>query len=280
MSKDSLNRKKLSDALKGVPKSEEHKKKLSQITSQYNKKNKRWCGDDNPLKNEEIKLKISEKNKERGELRRIENINNFIHDFTNNLIDKTNIKKYKCKLWYWRKDLGDEKLNLMIPKNIMDGFIKLCEEIKDKNIDTRIKNYVGFKHSETTKEKLSNYRKDNFFNFCYDIVELMKSKNLEYLNDLYDKKTYNKTIKKIKKSKFLIYLNDEIKEILFKVKPKLNKNSEECHANLEFTNEKKKVSIDGVIYESIAYASKKLSVDRSVIRYRLKSKNFLTYIYI
>lgn len=280
MSKDPLNRKKLSDALKGLPKSDEHKRNISRGISEYNKKIKRWCGDDNPLKNEEIKVRISEKNKERGELRRIENINNFIHDFTNNLIDKTNIKKYKYKLFIWKRDLGEEKLNSMISKNIMDGFIKIYEEIKNKNIDTRFKNFVGFKHSETTKEKLSNYRKDNFFNFCYDIVELMKSKNLEYLNDLYDKKTYNKTIKKIKKSKFLIYLNDEIKEILFKVKPKLNKNSEECHTNLEFTNEKKKVSIDGVIYESIAYASKKLSVDRGVIRYRLKSKNFLTYIYI
>jgi len=198
MSKDPLNRKKLSDALKGIPKSEEHKKKLSQITSEYNKKNKRWCGDDNPLKNEEIKLKISKKNKERAELRRIENINNFIHDFTNNLIDKTNIKKYKYKLWYWRKDLGDEKLNLMIPKNIMDDFIKLYEEIKNNNLDCRVKKFIGFKHSETNKQKISNYHSNKFFNFCYEIFELMESKNFECLNDLYDKETCNKIIKKIK----------------------------------------------------------------------------------
>lgn len=42
----------------------------------------------------------------------------------------------------------------------------------------------------------------------------------------------------------------------------------------------KKISIDGIIYESIAEAVRQTGIDRQIIRYRLKSKNHENYFYI
>jgi hypothetical protein len=43
---------------------------------------------------------------------------------------------------------------------------------------------------------------------------------------------------------------------------------------------KKKVSINGIIYESISSAVIGSGIDRQVMRYRLKSKNYPEYFYI
>jgi hypothetical protein len=46
------------------------------------------------------------------------------------------------------------------------------------------------------------------------------------------------------------------------------------------SEKRKKVKIQGCIYDSITIASKQLELDRSCIRYRLKSKNFGNYLYV
>ena len=42
----------------------------------------------------------------------------------------------------------------------------------------------------------------------------------------------------------------------------------------------KKISIDNIIYESIAEAVRQTGIDRQIMRYRLKSKNHDNYFYI
>ena len=42
----------------------------------------------------------------------------------------------------------------------------------------------------------------------------------------------------------------------------------------------KKISIDDIIYESIAEAVRQTGIDRQIIRYRLKTKNHENYFYI
>lgn len=286
MSKDPLNRKKLSESLKGKEKSEEHKKKISDSLKGYEHTKETKNKIKIRLNSKEIKEKITKYNKERGELRRIKNINNFIQDFTNGLINDTNIKKYKYKLYHWHKDLGEEKINLIIPKNIMKDFIELYDEIKNNNINRRVNNFIGFNHSDISKSKMSNNYKDKFLNFCGEIVNLMKKNNVNYLIDLYDKKTYYNIRKKIKNSKFLNYLSDEIKEYILKLKPtpkklkpKTKKEKKPTQPDKFYGNQKKRIIIDNIIYDSVSEASKKLNIDRGVIRYRLSSPNYLLYIY-
>ena len=47
-----------------------------------------------------------------------------------------------------------------------------------------------------------------------------------------------------------------------------------------YRNKNKPVSIDDIKYKSVNDASKKLSIDRGTIRYRLKSEKYSTYVYI
>ncbi len=286
MSKDPLNRQKLSEALKGKLKTEEHKLKLSQSSYEYNKKIKKWVGDDNPLNNKDIKEKISEQNKERGKLRRIENINNFIYAIKNNLINQTNIIKHKNNLYFWKKNINKFDLNALLPQNILDDFKKLCEKIKQENIKNRTNNHKGFKHSEKTKEifreksKLRNKKRaEIYLKFCNDLYVLMTEKKL-FLIDLFDNVEYGKIRKKIISSPFLQLLENEVKDTLLKIKTKERIVKISGDHNKFYGNKKKKISIDSIIYDSVNEASKKLSIDRGVIRYRLKSKSFLTYIYI
>lgn len=285
MSKDPLNRQKLSKALKGKVKSEEHKLKLSIAACEYNKKINRWVGDDNPLNIKEIKEKISEHNKERGKLKRVENISNFIYNFNSGLINNENIKIYKYKLWCWKRDLDGIDFNTLIPQNILDDFKKLCEKIKQENIKNRANNYKGFRHSEKTKQifkeksKLRNKNKAQIYlKFCNDLYLLIKEKKL-FLIDLFDNNEYSKIRKKIISSPFLQLLENEIKDTLLKTKGKKTTKSY-GGANKFYGNKKKKVNIDGITYESVADASKKLSINRGTVRHRLNSKSFLTYIYI
>ena len=286
MSKDPLNRQKLSEALKGKVKTEEHKLKLSIAAYEYNKKIKRWVGDDNPLNNKEIKEKISEHNKERGKLRRIENINNFIYVIKNNLINQTNIIKHKNNLYFWKKNINEVELNTLLPQNILDDFKKLCEKIKQENIKNRANNYKGFKHSEKTKEifreksKLKNKKRaEIYLKFCNDLYVLMKEKKL-FLIDLFDNVEYSKIRKKIISSPFLQLLENEVKDTLLKIKTKEKIVKISDDHNKFYGNKNKSIVIDGVKYDSISDASKRLLIDRGIIRYRLKSEKYLTYIYI
>lgn len=67
------------------------------------------------------------------------------------------------------------------------------------------------------------------------------------------------------------------KDLENKVKYEFTKNRKPNYLNEE---NRIKISIDSKEYESITYASKVLNIERSLIRYRLKSKNYPEYFYI
>lgn len=287
MSKDYKNRQKISEGLKGIPKTDEHKLKLSESASKYNKSIKKWVGDNNPLNDKDIRDRISILNKERAIARRMENINKFIEDFNNGLIDNNNIKKYKYKLWCWYRDLGEEELNSIIPKTISNAFTELCEKIKRENIKHRTNKYKGFKHSDKTKEimkeksKLINEKKlDAYLKFCNDLYDLMESRKVSFLVELSDDIEYGKIRKKIISSPFLYFLEEGVKGTLLKVKTKEKIIKPFVNPNKNHHNKKKTISINGVIYNSINSASIELNMDRGTIRYRLNSNRYPTYIYM
>lgn len=88
---------------------------------------------------EEGKKKIKEKNKERGDQRRIDNINDFIEKFNNGKINKDNYRKYSNKIRSWKKDL-DKDLDKYLPVEFMESFYNKCKEWKSENIRNRNSN--------------------------------------------------------------------------------------------------------------------------------------------
>ena len=278
MSKDPDNRKKLSEALRGYNKTEEHKSKISKTISELNKKLGRWSGDDNPLKDQKIRERISNKNRERAFIRRKENINNFIEDFNGGKINEKNIHKYNQKIWNWTRDLGDEELNKLIPKNVFGGFNKLRKDIITKNIKKRSLNYKGFKHSDEAKQKISEKKKKDFLEYCNNIYETMNENGSEYLIDCYNKEEYGKIRCKIKNSVFLNEIPEHISNKILNLKPK-KKEVKNTNPDKFYGNKTKEVIINGILYSSVSDASNKLNIDRGTIRYRLKSNKYNEYIY-
>lgn len=278
MSKDPENRKKLSESLRGYNKTEEHKSKISKTISELNKKLGRWSGDDNPLKDQKIRERISKKNRERAFIRRKENINNFIEDFNGGKINENNIHKYNQKIWNWTRDLGDDELNKLIPKNVFDGFNKLRQDIVTKNIKKRSLNHEGFKHSDESKQKISEKKKKEFLEYCNNIYETMIEKGLEYLIECYSKDEYTKIRSKIKNSVFLNQIPEHISNKILNLKPK-KKVVKNTNPDKFYGNKTKKVIINGILYSSVSDASNKLNIDRGTIRYRLKSIKYNEYIY-
>lgn len=278
MSKDPQNRKKLSKSLKGIPKSSEHKNKISKTISVQNKEMGKWVGKNNPTKNPKTLKSISKHNKERAEIRRKENINNFIEDFNGGKINENNIHKYNQKIWNWTRDLGDDELNKLIPKNVFDGFNKLRQDIVTKNIKKRSLNYVGFKHSDEAKQKISEKKKKEFLEYCNNIYETMIEKGLEYLIECYSKDEYTKIRSKIKNSVFSNQIPEHISNKILNLKPK-KKVIKNINHDKFYGNKTKKVIINGILYSSVSDASNKLNIDRGTIRYRLKSIKYNEYIY-
>lgn len=287
MSKDPKNRKKLSEALKGYEKTEEHKGKISKTISELNKKLGRWVGDDNPMNDPKIRGRVNKKNKERAVDRRLKNITNFIEDFKSGKINENNIKKYRNKLYFWSRDLGVDGVGKVIPKEVLDGFNKLRNSISNKNIKKRSLNYKGFKHTEEAKEKMSKSRlqgdgerRVSFLEYCENLYSTMLDKNLDYLVDGFSKKEYNKIRKKIKRSKFLKDVPENIRTKLLGIKPIKKKIKPKTDPDKFYGNTSKKVSIDGVFFDSVSDASKKLNISRGTIKNRLKNTTFTTYLYV
>jgi hypothetical protein len=277
MSKDPENRKKLSEALRGYNKTEEHKSKISKTISELNKKLGRWSGDDNPLKDQKTRERISNKNRERAFIRRKENINNFIEDFNGGKINENNIHKYNQKIWNWTRDLGDDELNKLIPKNVFDGFNKLRQDIVSENIKKRSLNHKGFKHSDEAKQKISEKNKKEFLEYCNNIYETTIEKGLEYLIECYSKDEYTKIRSKIKNSVFLSQIPKHISDKILNLKPK-KKVVKNTNPDKFYGNKTKEVIIEGILYGSVSDASNKLNMDRGTIRYRLKSIKYNRYI--
>lgn len=279
MSKDPENRKKLSEALKGYNKTEEHKSKIAKSVGEYNKIFGRWSGDDNPLKDQKIKDRVSKKNRERGIIKRKENITNFIEDFNAGKINESNIHKYNQKIWRWVRDLSVDEINELIPKDVFDGFNKLRQDITTKNIKKRSLNYKGFKHSDESKQKISEKKKKEFLEYCNNIYETMIEKGLEYLIECYNKDEYIKIRKKIKSSKFFDEIPEHISNKILNLKPK-KKEVKNTNPNKFYGNKNKKIVIEGVEYSSLSEASNILNIDRGTIRYRLRNIKNKEYIYI
>jgi hypothetical protein len=82
------------------------------------------------------------------------------------------------------------------------------------------------------------------------------------------------------KKKVLGYLQSDEHKKKVSERFKGKKKSDECRANMSKSNKNKKpIVIDGVEYESITAASKKLDMNRDKLRGRLKSKHFNNYTY-
>jgi hypothetical protein len=158
-------------------------------------------------------------------------------------------------------------------KVIVDGVeynsIKECCEITGVKITT-----IGFRLISP-----------NFTNYLYFDYSL-NVKNGKYIIKEYSKKEK-------------ISINDVIYNSITEAAIKLNKThyyitwrlNSKSYTNWVYLNKDielketgpqklKKISIDGIIYESIAEAVTKTGIDRQLIRYRLKAKNYETYFYI
>jgi hypothetical protein len=133
------------------------------------------------------------------------------------------------------------------------------------------KNYpflVLFGINFVLKNKISKLKKDKFLECLKEIKNKIDS-NPES-NDLSDIFNDNSEIRKIRKrllnSKFKYLIKDKYLRVI---------KSKEFYGN-----NSKIIKINDDIYLSIAEASENLKIDRSLIRYRLKSNNFKNYTYL
>jgi len=172
-----------------------------------------------------------------------------------------------------KKEIIDVEKKTKEKKVIVDGVeynsIKECCEITGIKITT-----IGFR-------LISN----NFPNYLYS-DDILNVKNGKYI------------IKEDSK-KERISINDVIYNSITEAATKLNKTHDyitwrlnsKSYTNWFYLNKDielketgpqklKKISIDGITYESIAEAVRKTDIDRQLIRYRLKAKNYKTYFYI
>jgi hypothetical protein len=223
---------------------------------------------------DEDKEKIKILNKERGFKRRIDNINDFKCKFNEGNINRHNYRKYKNKIWHWKRDLSKEEFNELLPEFFMDSFYTKIKEFKKENR----KNENGFKHTVKTKEKMKITRKDKFIEFFNNLKGVIDENNLKDLEDYYSNEESLKIRKKIFRSKFrkLVPLNyiDIIKKTKI-IKEKKKTVPSKFHGNLP-----KKINIYDVEYNSVSEASKILNIDRGIIRYRLKSNKYSNYNYV
>jgi hypothetical protein len=162
-------------------------------------------------------------------------------------------------------------------------------------------------NGETAKQKRKQYWVEYWNNYkekCFTIKKKLKECSIEEVSDdlilLYKSIPNKNNIMNFNNVKgFYDFFNDNRVDELFNRKLKRNKICLNCKQEFVYNSKdeiycskkcvirkgnpnyyclhKKSVSIDGVIYESITESSKKLSMDRSLIRYRLKSNNYENY---
>lgn len=211
---------------------------------------------------------IYNKNRERARNRRLTNIKDFISKVNKNEINKNNYKKYQQKIYHWKIDIGDE-LNKLIDENIMNIFNNYVKLFKEENIKKRTLNFKNnFNHTDKYKNEISELKKNKFLEYLKKIEDKIDDNTGS--NDLSDIFSDSKEISKIRKR----LLNSKFKYL---IKDKYLKVIESKHF---YGNYSKRIKIDDIIYDSISKASENLKIDRSLIRYRLKSNNFKNYIYL
>jgi len=129
--------------------------------------------------------------------------------------------------------------------------------------------------SEKSIENNRKYLEERWNKWKYDEESLIKKMISDNsINDLieYTKKIPNTLFNNRKE--FYKFIGKDLQKIIkyeFIKRRKPNSLNEE---------NKVKIYIDGKEYESITYAAKVLDIERSLIRYRLKSKNYPEYFYI
>jgi hypothetical protein len=168
-----------------------------------------------------------------------------------------NFKK-RCEFIKYQIDIG--KIN---------EFIDELKIIKKRSSHNFLKNANGFYDFFGHELKFIfgklKIREDDEFN---KVSAYIKNKNIEGLTS-YLKFIPNKYFKNRKE--YYEYIGDELK-LGIKINLKSNRK--------KFEQVKKvKVIIDNIEYNSISEAAEKLSIDRSLIRSRLKSSNFKNYLF-
>jgi hypothetical protein len=148
---------------------------------------------------------------------------------------------------------------------------------------------------------------DDYREKCYTIKNKLKECEIDEVYDdllqLFKSiRTKNNIMNFSNVKGFYEFFNDERVDNLFNRKNKKKKICLNCKSEFVYTNKtqvfcskkcvvrknnpnyickhKKQIHIDGVIYNSISEASRILSIDRSLIRYRLKSHKFVNYFII
>ena len=161
-----------------------------------------------------------------------------------------------------------ERIKSIIGQNTKDSWDDERKKIHSKLAKENIYNSLLseesiIKNREYLKNRWSNWRKNEIFFIeeTSNIIDLV-----EYLTKIPNTLFNNR-------KEFYEFIGDDkrdlIKKELFK-KKKPHENNED---------NKKKVIIDGIEYGSISEAVEKLSIDRSLIRFRLKSSHFKNYLF-
>jgi hypothetical protein len=166
-----------------------------------------------------------------------------------------------------------KKISEGVKNNLTIDKLKLMSERAIKywsNLDNRKKQsekIKGIIRSDKHKQIIS----DNKKNLWKD--ETYKNKMCKQSLDLWKDETYRSTVLNYLKS-------DKHKENVSK-RFKNKKLSDEHKSKMsESCKNKKKISVNGVIYESIKNASENIPMNRDKLKQRLKSKNFQDYFYL
>lgn len=162
------------------------------------------------------------------------------------------------------------------------------------------------KSNQNRKKHWHNYW-ENYKKKCYFVKNKLKNCEIKDVSkDLVllfkSVKNKNNSMNFMNSKEFYEFFDDERVNIFLKRRYKKNKICLNCGVEFVYTNNtevycskkcvikknnpnynckhKKPIIIDNVIYKSITEASNKLLVDRSLVRYRLKSSNFENYSYL
>lgn len=259
------------------------------------KENNNWTDEqyDNYLKNlskrcsmiwslmsEENKEKIKKLNRERAFKRRIDNINNFKDNFKNGLIN--NYNKYKFKIKNWKRDLLEEEFNELFTEEFLKKFYEKCDLFNKENKKNRKPSLI-IRHSNKINEiknRSTNFNKQKFIEKFEKIKSVIDENELTYLEDFYTIEESRKIRKSILYSKFKNLISDKYINIIRNIKKiKIEKTKKEVSDKF-YGNIKKTIEIDGVEYESVSKASEILNINRSTLKYRLKSDMCPNYKYL
>lgn len=166
--------------------------------------------------------------------------------------------KKRNNLNYFKDIIGDEKFNKIV-------------EIINK----------PYKHSIETIQNIKNRKIKIFLNEKNKLINFLKNDQNKTRNDYYNNLTNKQISTKIKKflhGKLSYLLTDEEKKLIKKTPKRDIKLSKETLTSIK-TKLGKPVIIDNVEFISVSDASIILNLDRGLLRYRLKNKNYPNYVY-